>query len=396
MKRDILYVDDEIENLVVFQATFDEHFNVVTVDSGQEALRLLDKQPFPVVIADQRMPRMTGGELFAIMRQKFPQTKRVILTGYTDPAAMIDSINQGQVFYFVKKPWEQDVVMSVLIRAIEAYDLTISNRVLTERLVAADRCAVLGRSTAQLAHEMGNQLCMMPLVELIEEEYSDDEDLMQLAKFARATHERLLHIINEVKSFVRLEREHRVHQKVLLSELIQELREFLRFERSLPLTKLNVDIQASPWILADRIKIQQVLLNLVKNAAYAIRGRDDGQVSLTLSTAGGQAVIVVSDNGCGMTPDVAARIWEPFFTTKSDEGTGLGLDVAKAIIESHEGTIDCESAPQQGARFTIRLPAVDAATLPQAIDAARPVVAPQLEIQMISSAQLNATSAGPV
>jgi two-component system response regulator HupR/HoxA len=60
MKRDILYVDDEIENLIVFQATFEEHFNVVTANSGQEALDLLDARLFPVVIADQRMPRMTG------------------------------------------------------------------------------------------------------------------------------------------------------------------------------------------------------------------------------------------------------------------------------------------------------------------------------------------------
>jgi signal transduction histidine kinase len=394
MKRDILYVDDEAENLVVFEATFDEHFNISTANSGPEALRLLDKQPFPVVIADQRMPKMTGGELFRIMREKFPQTKRVILTGYTDSASMLDSINQGQVFYFIKKPWEQDVVMSVLIRAIEAYDLTISNKVLTERLVAADRCAVLGRSAAQLAHEMGNQLCMLPLIELIEEKYSSDDDLIQLASFARATHDRLLHMINEVKSFVRFEREHRVHQRILLSELVHELREFLRYERSLSLDKLSLDIQAAPSVLADRVKIQQVLLNLVKNAAHAIRECPDGHIWLKLSAVGNEAEIVVRDNGTGMTEEVAARIWEPFFTTKGEEGTGIGLDVTKAIIESHGGTITCQTAPRQGATFTIRLPSADVQDDTQSGGSRSTVAVPPLDNPIFSTTSI-ATSAGP-
>ena len=119
MKRDILYVDDEFENLIVFQATFEEYFNVVTANSGQEALDLLGTRAFPVVVADQRMPRMTGAELFEIMSHKYPHTKRVMLTGYADSKAMLSAINQGRVFHFLKKPWEQDVVFSILVRAVD-------------------------------------------------------------------------------------------------------------------------------------------------------------------------------------------------------------------------------------------------------------------------------------
>jgi signal transduction histidine kinase len=361
MKRDILYVDDEVENLIVFQATFDETFNVVTATSAEEALRLLDERPFPVVVADQRMPRVSGGELFEIMRQRFPQTKRVMLTGYADMAAMLASINQGQVFYFIKKPWEQDVVYSVLVRAIEAYDLSNTNITLTERLVTADRCAMLGRSAAELAHEVGNQLCVLPLTEMIEEKYSHDSDLMELAAIARATHDRLVQIVNEVKSFVRFERESTSLQKLLLPEVIREVQEFLRYEHGVAPDTLHISVQATPWVEANRVKVQQVLVNLIKNAAHAIRGRDDGRITLTLSVEGEQAVIAVSDNGCGMTEEVAARIWEPFFTTKGDEGTGLGLDVAKSIIELHGGTIHCQTAPAVGTTFTIRLPVVQVA-----------------------------------
>ena len=364
MKRDILYIDDEMENLIVFQATFEDYFNVVTASSGAEGLRILEERSFPVVVADQRMPKMSGAELFETMRRKYPHTKRIMLTGYADPKAMLSAINQGQVYYFIKKPWEQDDVFSILVRAIEAYDMSLSNVMLQDRLVAADRCAMLGRSAARLAHEMGNQLCMLPLLELIEDEYSEHKDLVQMAGFARSTHERLVEIIDEVKAFVRFQREEMVTQPLALSEAIHELVEFLRFERNLSLSQLSIDVQGEPWVRANRVKIQQVLINLLKNAEFAIRQRSDGLIRLSLRGEGDRVLIVVADNGCGMTADVAEHIWEPFFTTKGEQGTGLGLDVAKSIIEGHGGTITCQTEPGAGATFTISLPRVEAADHP--------------------------------
>lgn len=355
-KRDILYVDDERDNLIVFEATFEDTFNVYTANNGRKALELLEQRPFPVVIADQRMPVMTGSELFEAMRTRYPHTKRVMLTGYADSNAMLDAINQGQVFYFVKKPWERHVILSILVRAIEAYDLSIANMALTDRLVAVDRCAALGRSAARIAHEMGNQLCILPLLELIEEQYADHADLVQTADFARTTYERLTALVNEVKAFVRFENDGAPLQRVALSELSHELLEFLRFDSSFPSSCMSLEIDAEPTVKANRVKLQQVLINLLKNAAHAIRGRADGQIALKLGADAESAVLTVSDNGCGMTPEVAERIWEPFFTTKGEEGTGLGLDIVKGIIESYGGMIDCRTAPDAGATFTIRLP----------------------------------------
>jgi C4-dicarboxylate-specific signal transduction histidine kinase len=205
---------------------------------------------------------------------------------------------------------------------------------------------------------------------------------MQLAQFARSTHDRLVQMINEVKNFVRFEREQGIHHRVQLSEVIQELREFLRYERSLPLERLTFEIQASPWVQADRVKLQQVLLNLVKNAAFAVRDKADGHITLRLATRDEMAEITVADNGCGMTPEVAARIWEPFFTTKGDEGTGLGLDVAKGIIESHGGTIDCRTAPGQGATFTICLPTSEAA---QDANGVSPLAGPPADLNLTNT-----------
>ena len=360
LKRDILYVDDELDNLIVFEATFEEDFNVFTANSGQEALELLEERAFPVVVADQRIPSMTGAELFERMRRRHPHTKRVMLTGYADPGAIVDAINQGQVYYFVKKPWERDATFSILVRAIEAYDLSIANMALTDRLVANDRCAMLGRSAAKIAHEMGNQLCMLPLLELIEDEYADHDDLMKMSAVARQTHQRLTDLIDEVKAFVRFKHGDLLTQAVSLTEVIHELMDFLRFENSLPMSGLTVSLNAEAVVNANKVNLQQVLINLLKNAAYAIRNRTDGRIGLSLDREGATAVLRVEDNGCGMTPEVASRIWETFFTTKGNEGTGLGLDVVKSIVEAHGGEIGCQTAPDRGATFTIVLPLADA------------------------------------
>lgn len=356
MKRDVLYVDDEPDNLIVFEASFESAFNITTVSSAARALERLAQRPYPVVVSDQRMPGMTGTELFEVMRRQHPHTKRVMLTGYADTKAMLEAINQGQVYHFLKKPWERHVVMSVLMRAIEAYDLSLANMALTDRLVASDRCAALGRSAARIAHEMGNQLCILPLLELIEERYADQEDLVRTADLARQTHDRLAALVDEVKSFVRFEQSTVDMQPLSLAALVHELLAFLRYDNSLPHERIASRIAVDAQVRGNRVKLQQVLINLLKNAADAIRHAVNGQIVLTVDANPLDAIIRVEDNGSGMPPEIAARIWEPFFTTKGEEGNGLGLDIVKQIVEGHQGRIDCHTSAGRGTAFVIRLP----------------------------------------
>jgi C4-dicarboxylate-specific signal transduction histidine kinase len=234
---------------------------------------------------------------------------------------------------------------------------------------------------------MGNQLCMLPLLEMIEEQYAGDADLIRTAEVARKTYERLVQLVGEVKAFVRFENEDAPLQKVRLSELLHELLDFLRFDNSFPCSRISLQIGEEAVVRANRVKLQQVLINLLKNAAHAIRDREDGRITLSLAIEPAAAEITVGDNGCGMTPELAERIWEPFFTTKGDEGTGLGLDIVKSIIESHGGQIACRTAPGAGAAFAIRLPLAGAANELPAADvenstamAGAPMLAPFQEL----------------
>lgn len=307
------------------------------------------------------MPKMTGVELLEILRERHPLTKRVLLTGYTDPAAMIDSINRGQVFHYVRKPWERHELLAILRRAFEAHDLEFANQALTNQLIAADRLATLGQATARIAHEMGNQLCMLPLLEIMEEEFAGNPRMQKIAGFATQTYERLVALVDEVKKFVRQEHEDFDRRPLALDELIQELISFLRFDRKIDVARLHAQLRTTPPVLGNRFKLQQVLTNLIKNASDAIEGREDGWIRISLQQDGGNVRIDVSDNGCGIPESLKERVWQPFFTTKGERGNGLGLDVCRRLVESHDGTIACESVAEAGTTFSISLPLADAA-----------------------------------
>jgi signal transduction histidine kinase len=356
MKRNLLYVDDQRENLVVFRAAFANRFNILEATCADEALELFGAHEIPVLVADQRMPDMTGVELCEIVRREHPHAIRMILTGYSDSDAMMEAINKGHVYNFITKPWDRDSLFSTLVRGFEAYDLAVSNNALSERLHHADRCAKLGRCAAGMAHEMGNQLFVLPLVDLIEREYADHEELMAFAQIARTTQDRLKELIDEVKDFVRKEDSSRGRLPTNLAHLAREAVSLAGMHESVPKTILKLDVQAEPLVCCCKAKIQQVVFNLVKNAADALAEQDKPEIRVTVSEQDDQALLSVHDNGPGINPEHLEGIWEPFFSTKGDAGTGLGLDLCREMVTAHGGTIECESQPGQGATFIVRLP----------------------------------------
>jgi signal transduction histidine kinase len=141
-----------------------------------------------------------------------------------------------------------------------------------------------------------------------------------------------------------------------LAEMLHELMDFLRYDATLPVRAVKLEISAEPTVRGNKTKLQQVLVNLLKNAAHAIAEVPDGRIVVSLDCSGDRAVLRVQDNGTGMSAEVMQRMWDPFFTTKGANGTGLGLDISRSIIESHDGRIECQSKLGEGATFTILLP----------------------------------------
>ncbi len=148
-KINILYVDDEENNLISFKATFRMRYNVMIANSGAEAIRILDTQPIDIIITDQRMPGMTGVEFLESILDKHGEPMRILLTGFADLNAVIDSVNKGKIFHYHTKPWNEDELDTTIQRAYEVYKLRKDEKELTEKL---------GVSNAQLEFLLRQQL----------------------------------------------------------------------------------------------------------------------------------------------------------------------------------------------------------------------------------------------
>jgi len=135
MKRhSLLIVDDEKEILRSLTLTFMQDYEVFTTSSGIEALEIIAQKDISLVLADQRMPEMTGVELLSQVFAVNPNIIRIILTGYTDTAAIIDAINQGHIYQYITKPWDRQELRITIKRALESYEVILENQRLVKEL----------------------------------------------------------------------------------------------------------------------------------------------------------------------------------------------------------------------------------------------------------------------
>ena len=139
MNPTILIVDDEQHILNSINRTLRHDYNVILSLDGKSALQVLREQEVSAILADQRMPGLTGSDFFREAMKIQPDTTRVLITGYSDIEAVVQAVNDGQIFYYIEKPWEPDDLKLVMTRAVERYQLIIKNRELLHKLEIANQ-----------------------------------------------------------------------------------------------------------------------------------------------------------------------------------------------------------------------------------------------------------------
>ncbi len=132
----LMFVDDEPRILRLLDFIFREDYAVLTAESGKNALELMAKHDVWVVVSDQRMPEMTGIQLLAEVHRLYPNTIRMLLTGYSDLVAIIGAVNEGEVFRFLNKPWNQDELKSVVAEAMHL--ASMARQVAADSVVSGD------------------------------------------------------------------------------------------------------------------------------------------------------------------------------------------------------------------------------------------------------------------
>ena len=229
-------------------------------------------------------------------------------------------------------------------------------------LAHASRLALAGQLTGSIAHEVAQ-----PLTAIIA---NADAGLLTIRKGSENLVEELHDILKDIRSEAWLatdvmrrlralvRKQEGKRQRIDLSELTRETLRLIKSEIQRRKVTLTTELELAPLpVEADRVQLQQVLLNLVFNAMEAMDGADEAGRQLVVRTQslGNQIEISVADSGHGIPPGQLQAIFEPFVTTKSD-GLGLGLVIARSIVNEHLGTIEAENRAGRGAVFRVRLP----------------------------------------
>lgn len=209
-------------------------------------------------------------------------------------------------------------------------------------------------------HEIKNHLSTLGLnLQLLAEDFGEAQsqrDRRALERIVRLQTEcgRLVQVSNDFLRFARVNELAR--QPVQLGEVIEAMVDFF----TPTARQANIEIRSFlpadlPALSLDRDLFQQALLNLMLNAEQAMPGGGELTIQATCDAAAGQVELSLIDTGKGMSPEVTAKVFRPFFTTRPG-GTGLGLPTVKKIIEAHGGAIAVQSEVDRGTKFTIRLP----------------------------------------
>lgn len=135
MNYQILFVDDELNVLRSIKRELrKENYNILTATSGKEGLRLLKQHPVSVVVSDQRMPEMTGTEFLSQVRKLYPDTIRVVLSGYADASVILEATNEGDIYRFLTKPWKGEELRVNMRLCLDHYAVVEQNTLLTKAL----------------------------------------------------------------------------------------------------------------------------------------------------------------------------------------------------------------------------------------------------------------------
>jgi len=249
----------------------------------------------------------------------------------------------------------------------EAASLEARTKAMYAELLAADRLASIGRVVAGVAHEINNPAAAVTvnlgvLKDRLARGDSRRDQALTMVDESLEAMSRIRDIVRDLKGFAR----ERASERVDLSALTASV---LRMTQHEVCGRVRVDQHLAPGVFANvrSSRVSQVVTNLLVNAAQALPdgapSDPEGQIVLSTFRDGALACIEVSDTGPGVPAHLVDRIFEPFFTTREDQGgTGLGLWLARGIVEEEGGTIRLTARPGGGAVFRVSLPAAGASS----------------------------------
>ena len=380
----LLYVDDVQESLDSFEDIFEDDYTVFTAISGKEGLQVLDSHEVHVVLSDQIMPEMTGVEFLEQAGKKYPDTVRILITGYSDLEAVIIAINQCNVFGYLHKPWKLDQMNHMLERACEVYTIRQQNRDLIAHLDAKVKARTteiemqkkqLARKNEQLerlndekstlmgilAHDLRNPIFQLTSATyLLKKEGETNSSQLETLGHMHDTLERMNLLVSRILDVEAADQEEvQVNwAEVPVIPLIEDV--MSAFESKTKQRGIQTILAADSketTVLADPMFLRQIIENLFSNAVKY--SPDNAQVVIAVEDDQDAHVVSIADQGKGISPIMKDRLFNKYAPLGSapapgETSTGLGLTIVKRYADAMAAEVICDSQLGNGSTFTVR------------------------------------------
>jgi len=367
--KTILLVDDEADIRDVLEiALTDMGFRVLTAENGVDAFEIFNEASPPLVLTDIKMPGMDGIELLRRIKYENSETEVIMITGHGDMDLAIKSLKH-KATDFITKPINVDGLEVVLKRACERIlmreklkEYTESlEKLVREKVELQDHLASLGLMISSISHGIKGLLAGLDGgIYLMDSGFKkeDPDRVREGWEVVKLTGERIRGMVLDILYHTK-ERElqwERVDTLKFAGEVAMVVAQKIQ---NMSITLVRDFDPSVGAVKIDAGTVQSALINILENAVDACAKDPDKEahtIRFGVHEDGDNVIFTVRDDGVGMTAETKEKIFDLFYSSKMDKGTGLGLFIANKIIGQHGGSITVDAIKGKGAGFIVRIP----------------------------------------
>lgn len=354
---DILYIDDEENNINSFKANLRLLYNIHGVTNTRDAERVLKNNPdIRIIVCDYKMPGESGVDFFRRIKNIYSQPIRILLTAYADMSIVIAAINEGNIFKFIRKPYVIEEVISTIEESNQFYSATS----LLERRNAQLQQAYdeLDKFAYSISHDLRDPLGSVLSAISYAMELQRVEEISEMLLLMQKSISTLDQYIDHLREYYLVRRGELNLTDIDFKRVAQDIRAFYQIATEQHHINLNTEVQQHTSFKNDLSLIELIVYNLLNNAfKYYKKEEINKQVWLDIQVAKGFVIIKIKDNGIGIPQSDHGEIFKLFYRANAQApGMGFGLYNIKSALLKLNGSIEVDSQQGLGSTFTVKIP----------------------------------------